>query len=71
MGMLQALPVAFPWVADAGRRIPGILADIVSILATRQFGTHHKTLCINLPQFYDMKPEATIPTALLRLPKPR
>jgi len=57
---LRSLTVTLP-----GRSIPSILADIVSILATRQFGTHLRTLCINVPRDCDM--EATIPTDLLRL----
>ena len=44
---------------------PRALADIVSILATRQFGSHLKTLCINSPRGNDV--DATIPIALLRL----
>ena len=46
-------------------RSPGLLADIVSILATRQFGSYLRTLYIYPPKVNDM--DATIPTALLRL----
>ena len=46
-------------------RFPSILADIVSILSTRQFGARLRTVCIGSPRFYHM--EATIPIMLLRL----
>ena len=47
---------------ESDSRFPSILADIVSILATRRFGTHLRTLCITSPCFMIWMQQSPLPS---------